>query len=415
MASRWAALALLGFSLAVLFSLSRLSAAPRAATPNLVASADVTNTTPLLAWEEPPTALPIPTMRGASSRAPVLVNLQALSINRTITAEVKNFEDRQGLRHFVFGIMSDGVLKDRLVAALSTWLRTACRVFVFFTDVEASRAAKPEIEKMFPRELVTVVLLPLPEERGPFSTWKNLAIVEYWTRPEVLESIFQAPSTGPSLPLVFCIADDDSYILAPATSFHMSEHISRLKIAHAARLQQQQRHKSWSAESLVLQNTTLAPRIYLGHIVAHCSKCRHVSKRFSFIYGGNGIFLSADVLLQLRRYLPQCKKTFLMLPGDTQIGGCIHRNRIANPVDLLVGTELVTACFGSYPEFAIQAPFPWAFHRVKDPSHARDIDRLEQRHLGKILVWDVLGKYFLEELGSKYQQEKWLFPKVNAG
>jgi hypothetical protein len=62
----------------------------------------------------------------------------------------------------------------------------------------------------------------------------------------------------------------------------------------------------------------------------------------------------------------------------------------------------------------MQAPFPWAFHRVKSSRLALDIAELERRYPGSILVWDVLGKYFLEELGERYQAESWLFPKVNA-
>lgn len=393
----------------------------------------------------------------------VMVTLASRVINRTIAPSVAAYRHEAGLGRVVVGVLSDGVLQTRLRAALSTWLQTAFHVFVFFTDVEASRRVKAELEDAqqqqeappaggrnanasraaaVARDRVTIVLLPLPAERGPFSVWKNFAIVEYWNRPETLKRLFVDLLRGEGAdgrrnetedttsntqkqttqkrhpPLFFCIADDDSYILGPAMAYHLAGHTAALDRAFPLRrvgttIDDFRPTALGGGGSLLLADAAVAPRVYTGHIVQHCSKCRHPGKKFYFIYGGNGIFLSLDALLLLQPHMASCVKTLRLLPGDTQVGGCIHKHRIATAVDILVGVELPTSAFGSYPQFTAQAPFPWAFHRVKDPVLAQHIYALERRYPGQILVWDWIGRYFLEELGWRYQQKKWLFPKMN--
>lgn len=279
----------------------------------------------------------------------------------------------------VFGVLSDGILATRLEAAFQSWLRQSYHTFVFFSDIPLSREVGPRFE----RPNVTMVYLT-PPPSFKFGNWKNLPIIQHLASTEAQKLIVTSGRVGRERPLWYVVVDDDTYLLAPAVHSILSPF-----------------------EAQLTQDPTL--RLFLGHTVIHCLRCKTASKRFPFAFGGNGIFMSAALLHELASKIDSCRPLFHALPGDEQVGGCIHRYRLATLKHMSVGTETFAMAFGDKKEVLLESPFPFSFHRIKFSAWHRDMHRLERRHEGKILSWEVIAAYFMDELRDVYNIKELVF------
>jgi hypothetical protein len=281
-------------------------------------------------------------------------------------------------RNIVFAVLSDGVLEHRLRAAFGSWLRDSYHTLVYFSDIPQSRLSA----KQFRRSNITIVLLtPPPSFR--FGNWKNLPIVQHLASKET-QHLLASKGTAEEAPRWYVIVDDDSYLLQPAVAFVLRP----------------------LNDQLALDSNQ---NIFAGHTVIRCQKCRNLNKRFPFAFGGSGIFLSRGLLFSLAARIAQCSHAFSSLPGDEQIGGCIHKFSLAKLHHLSVGTETFAMPFGDKRDVLLESPFPYAFHRITIPSWHNDMAALEQRHPGKILPWPVIAEYFMDELGGKYNVAEHVF------
>lgn len=286
-----------------------------------------------------------------------------------------------GFRHIVFGVLSDGILEHRLRAAFESWLRDSFHTFVYFSDVPLSRRSV----NAFHRDNVSVVLLTPPPSFHS-GNWKNLPIVQHFSSPDAQQVIQRTQRLRPTAdaPLWYVIVDDDSYLLQPAVAFVLQKHNARLKVEPQA-------------------------NVFAGHTVVRCQRCRNAHKRFSFAFGGNGIFLSTGLMMALAARVPECSQIFSILPGDEQVGGCIHKFSLAKLDHLSVGTETFAMPFGDKTEVLLESPFPFAFHRITIPEWHKDMSRLEKRHPGRILSWPTIAEYFMDELRETYNREEHVF------
>jgi hypothetical protein len=316
---------------------------------------------------------------GSSYRgAQRLIDWKTLTINRGAVPSQNFGED--GFRDILFGVLSDGVLQHRLHAALSTWLRDSFHTFIYFSDIPSSREVSAAFESF---NTSVVFLKPPPSFR--FGNWKNLPILQHLADVGT-QTMLRRRGAGArrKMPRWYVVVDDDSYLLQPAVTHVLAEMSREVDARPDA-------------------------RIYAGHTVVRCQTCRNVNKRFPFAFGGNGIFLSHGLLLALAKVIPQCVSVFATLPGDEQVGGCIHRFHLARLNHLAVGTETFAMAFGDKIEVLAEAPFPFAFHRITTPSWHLDMAALEARYRGQILSWPVIADYFMEELGGKYNREALVF------
>ena len=198
----------------------------------------------------------------------------------------------------------------------------------------------------------------------------------------------RATADGREPPLWYVIVDDDTYLLGPA-------------VVHVLR----------PFTTAIEQDPQT--RIFAGHTVVRCKNCRTKSKRFSFAFGGNGIFLSKGVVDDLAPRVADCSAQFFGLPGDEQVGGCIAKFRIANLQHLSVGTETMFMAFGDKAEEVLpESPFPYSFHRIIRPQWAIHLRELENRFSGQILRWKEIFDFFLVEHASEYHTVRLIFQET---
>jgi hypothetical protein len=259
---------------------------------------------------------------------------------------------------------------------------------LYFSDVPLSRDVAPQYNNGIN---VTLVLLEVPQG-ARWGSWKNLLILQHMGSPETLSRFERNPGSSARAPLWFVIVDDDTYLLGPAVEFSLRGATKKIREEVSVGIHASKRSK-----------------LYLGHTVIHCERCRHPSKRFPFAFGGNGIFMSSALLHSIAKWLPGCIQTLRALPGDVQIGGCIARSRLANLIHLSVGTEQPPQAFGDKIDVVMEHPFPFSFHRIKDPGWAEDLFELERRHPRRILLWADIAPYYLIELGPQYNRRKLIF------
>lgn len=322
---------------------------------------------------ESPSPPSFPERKDVSGALPIVLSELKINNQPVPTAAVQG----ELFRDMVFGVLSDGTLETRLSSALATWLRDTFHTFVYFSDVDVSRRSAPK----FQRSNVTVVFLP-PPPAFKFGNWKNLLIVKHFQSSEA-QTLLSARREQQH-PLWYVIVDDDTYLLAPAV------------------------HHILLGYSRMLRNDS-SQSFYLGHTVIHCQRCRTASKRFPFAFGGNGIFMSRALVETLSTVASRCASVFQALPGDEQIGGCVHMFRLAKLIHMSVGTETFAMAFGDKKEVLLESPFPFSFHRIKFPDWHKDMRELELRHPGKVLSWKTIAEYFMVELASRYNRKELVF------
>ena len=142
-------------------------------------------------------------------------------------------------------------------------------------------------------------------------------------------------------PAWFVIVDDDTFILSANAALHMraaNRHIDR--------------------------------PVYLGHHVLKCADCRTKSKRFWFVYGGNGIFMNAAALERVTRpgHLATCAAKYTVGAGDERLGACFRDAKVSvTPVE--GGSEGPLSSMAERPDlFVAPSLFPFAFHRMTRPA-----------------------------------------------
>lgn len=342
------------------------------------------------------------TVSGGSHAVVGVIDVASLALpNESVPTKAVEYVATRPFADTVFAVLSDGIMEQRLSAALSTWLRDSFHTFVFFTNVSHSRRVAVEYEGM-PNVSVVFLTPPSPEVRT--ANWKNLPIIQHLGKTETL-SFLEAkalPTTRQGQysgrPLWFSIVDDDTYLLGPAVSFLLQNFTATL------------RNEDVELQHLAAMEGKRSS-LYVGHRVVHCQRCRTVSKRFPFAFGGNGIFMSVALVVSLARLASTCGH-LSSLPGDEQVGGCIHKHKLATLTHIAAGTETISMAFGDKAAEVLVEPFPYSFHRIKHRRWANDLHELEMQYPRKILMWQHLAQFFLVDRAAHYNTPELIFQET---
>lgn len=327
----------------------------------------------------------------------------------------------------VAGIISDGKFSDRIDLLLGIkrkddnleevgWLKNTFHTFLMFDDrqqlshkrgylyggqIVCPKNGSSNGNQFSPELLNAAVTVEYIEandklRKAPNAAWKPWSTLLFFASERVQRYLLdkeihkKKASNANTLteedrsPLWYAILDDDAFTFAYHLIFVLEPYTAQLRIHHA--------------------NKQATPfYFYGGHRITYCPTCSP-RKRFPFVFGGNGIFLSRDAVVALAApaVVAECRELFSQIAGDEQLGGCVARsltlkslheenirNRSASQNRSYFGFEAIDLFQGAVydtPSYTLGyhylhslplAPFPISFHHVKDETDVRLLSSIE--------------------------------------